>query len=84
MSYAKATRPRDWIATAYEGISSSEREILEHVYDRTAAIPGKDIHEMHINLLTRDGGTESYRIMCMHFREGMLFLYSRHGGFSLW
>ena len=63
MSYAKAVKPRHWLARAYEGISPSEREILDHVYDRAAAIPGKDMHESHINLLKRDGATEYYRIL---------------------
>lgn len=84
MSYAKAVKPRRWLARAYEGISPGEREILEHVYDRTGTIAGKHIHESHINLLKRDGGTESYRILSMRFREGMLFVYSRREGFAPW
>ena len=84
MSYAKAVKPRHWLAKAYEGISPSEREVLEHIYDRAVGIPAKDMHESRINLLKRDGATETYRILCMHFREGLLFVYSRREGFGPW
>jgi len=84
MAYAKAAKPRQWLSGAFQGISPGEREVLEQIYDRTVPIRQRDIHENHLNFLRRDGATESYRIWSMHFREGLLFVYSRYEGFAPW
>ena len=84
MAYAKAVKPRHWLAGAFQGITAGEREILEQIYDRAEPIRRRDIHESHLNFLKRDGATESYRIWSMRFREGLLFVYSRYEGFAPW
>lgn len=84
MSYAKTRVPREWVNTAYNGISANEIEILTEFYDKASPGREKDIQESHIHFLRRDGITESYRVLSMSFREGRLFVYLSSEGLAPW
>jgi transcriptional regulator with XRE-family HTH domain len=76
MAFAKAKYSKTWISRLYRGISKREVSILEEIYDKVSTSPKESIKHTPLNLLLKDGTTESYRVYSIFFREGMFFNYA--------
>jgi DNA-binding transcriptional MerR regulator len=76
MSFAKAKFSKTWISKLYKGISIREISILEEIYDKVSTFPKQVIQDTPLNLLLKDGTTESYRVYSILLREGMFFSYA--------
>lgn len=76
MAFAKAKYSKTWISKLYRGISKREVSILEEIYDKVPTSRKQSIQDTPLNLLLKDGTTESYRVYSIFFREGMFFNYA--------
>ncbi len=76
MSFAKAKYSKTWLSKLYRWISKREVSILEEIYDKVSTSPKQSIQHTPLNLLLKDGTTESYRVYSIFFREGMFFNYA--------
>ncbi|MBU2499451.1 MAG: hypothetical protein KKE57_11160 [Proteobacteria bacterium] len=76
MSFAKLKYARSWLKNLFQGISESEVNLLQQIYDRVRPFRQGTIGESHINLFIEDGSTKTYRVYTVFTREGIFFLYA--------
>jgi hypothetical protein len=79
MSYVKIKYARSWMENLYEGISRSEIHLLQKIYDEVSTAEKQSIKDTDINLRLKDGTSRPYRVYCILFREGILFIYVHSG-----
>jgi adenylate cyclase len=84
MAFAKTRFAKTWIEKLYWGISEREIALLEEAYDRVEILPRGGMQATQINLLKRNGTTESYRVYTTFFREGILFVYAPVDAYYHW
>ncbi|MBN2124181.1 MAG: hypothetical protein JW821_07805 [Deltaproteobacteria bacterium] len=76
MRFAKIKYTRGWMENLYEGISAAEIHTLQEIYNRVSPFPRKGPGVSPLNLLRADGTTESFQVISIFFKEGILFIYS--------
>lgn len=76
MSFAKLKYAKNWLRNLFQGITESEVNLLQQIYDRVRPFPQGTIGESHINIFIEDGSTKTYRVYTLFTREGIFFLYA--------
>jgi len=79
MAFAKLKYARSWMEKIYPGISPSEAEVLQELYDHVESFRRRTILARVMNFLMEDGSTETYMVHVLFFKEGMLFIYQPEG-----
>ena len=80
MAFAKAKIERSAISRLYRGITDSERNVLEKIYDEQVAFPDTGFDDSPLTIRKKDGTEVTYVVHTVFFREGMFFVYDRDDG----
>lgn len=75
MSFAKLKYAKSWMKNLYAGISQSEVEILEGIYDEVQVFPHSALGATSFQMMMRDGEVEDYRVYHFFCQEGIFFVY---------
>ena len=76
MVFAKLKYAKSWMKNLYAGISKSEIDVLEGIYDEVRVFPCNTVGATAFQLIMRDGEVEDYRVYHFFCREGIFFVYA--------
>ncbi|MDD2316849.1 MAG: adenylate/guanylate cyclase domain-containing protein [Desulfobacterales bacterium] len=75
LGIVKQSLPRSDMPTLFSGIGENEIHLLKTLYDDASAVECKEICDLWARFELRDKTIQVYHIYCMHFREGLFFVY---------